>query len=396
MKFASALIALFLLGTATACEHGKAKSPAQEVKPKADAERGPYELTREQADDIADKLANLDEFPLKLSTLESKLGLDLDKHFTAESKSRGFEHDGRGPTGPNVGGKPLSHSDEALPLVLELRSQYYVRYDKERRFDNVPPKVEDNPVIDRIVISDSYTRGAPPKMPADARLLSDEQYPDSGEEHLTARVGHGFLTLKRRTKDKRAETERWQLILSMDRGSFFEDAEVKAAEAVLIELFKAVDKGENLPAFFTDFEKRKPNGMVTAAGMPFSSHNPRYFNASISEGDLAGEFLKKEGRSEYFSNETYIQGEVKVAMPAFINALGIPRATLAAAMVPSVHQPEPDGSLIYYDAVRLEKGYWKIRLTGFYPSSGGTAPADLDLAKFRFGSVHMTWAKPAK
>lgn len=80
------------------------------------------------------------------------------------------------------------------PLLVELRSQHYARYDTERKLDQRPPFAADDPMIDLITISDRYANGAPPPAPSDCANGGKEVVNAAAEGKRAALAIHADLT----------------------------------------------------------------------------------------------------------------------------------------------------------------------------------------------------------
>lgn len=344
-------------------------------------------MDRTEADALMAALARLPKFPLRLSELEAHVGRSLRRHFNPESFDPTFVHD-RGGEGVNIGGTPVFHPgvDPKTPLLVELRSQYYPRYDAERRFDRRPPFAKDDPIIDHITISDSYLHGVPP--PAPGTAVFEGEYAHVGERWSIAPLQGGFCSLLTHDRGVNPDAKRWVYEITTDRGRYSAAAEVEQVESTLIGFLDAVREGKDLPAMLEGFKREHPSDTgITVLGL--ASYNVRFFDSALAEGPHAGAFLKREGLAKALYLDVYLLGEAKVPLPRFFAALGFKSVTLDAAAVGEVPPGLVGGGLLYYGDVSVERDGWSVRATGFYPVEHGTAATTLDLSRFRVASLTM-------
>jgi hypothetical protein len=360
---------------------------------------------------LAAQFAALDAFPIRLSALEKIVGRPLGGHFTSESKSAGFEHDGRGPIGPNVGGMPIDHGAKDAPMLLELRSQYYPRYDDDRRFRDRPPRASDDPLIDRIELSDRYTSGPPPQLDGLSRF-DNLVYVDIGEFWLAKpvpmgplREHQGFLVIAEREAKLRSADERWRFKVSVERGPYYNQAEVQLGLAPLLEIIKAANSSSTSKTAFAEFFdgwKSKHAAQADLGSYRFGlvSHNPRYFSVAFAEGPYKGDFLQKEGRSASLYVDTYVNtdaaSDARVPVPALFAALGMKRATVTEDVPTPATFHKGDSAIVYYNRVVVTQGKWRVSMSGFYALQNGKVTTDIDLARFMPRSISITWHEGAQ
>lgn len=342
-------------------------------------------MDRAEADALMASLARLPKFPLRLSELEAHVGHSLKRHFNPESFDPTFVHD-RGGQGVNIGGTPIFHPgvDPQTPLLVELRSQYYPRYDDERKFDRRPPFAKDDPIIDHITISDAYVHGAPP--PAPGTAVFEGEYAHVAERWSIAPLHDGFRSLLTHDRRVNPEAKRWVFEITTDRGRYFTPAEAQQVESTLIGFLDAVRDGKDLPTVISSFEREHPSD----TGIPqvgVASYNVRFFDTLVAEGPHAGDFLRQEGLARALYLDVSLLGEAKVPLPRFFAALGFESVTLDPAQVREVPPGLVDGGLLYYDEVSVERDGWSVRAVGFYPVENGTAAQTLDLSRFRVTSL---------
>lgn len=386
-----------------------AAAPPKETK--VSGTYGTYAIDRAEGLRMAAQFAALDTFPIRLSALEKIVGRPLGGHFTSESKSAGFEHDGRGPIGPNVGGMPIDHGAKDAPMLLELRSQYYPRYDDDRRFRERPPRASDDPLIDRIELSDRYSSGPPPQIDGVERF-DNLLYVDSGEFWLAKpvpvgplRKHQGFLVITERDATLRSPDERWRFKVSVERGPYYNQAEVQLGLAPLLELIKAVNSSSKSKTAFAEFFdgwKSKYAAQAELGSYHFGlvSHNPRYFSVAFTDGPYKGDFLRQERRSASLYIDTYVNtdaaSEARVPVPALFAALGMQRAKVTEDVPTRAAFHKGDNAIVYYNRVVVEAGKWRVSMSGFYALQNGKVATDIDLATFLPRSINVTWHEPAR
>lgn len=361
-----------------------AEDPAARTVPSLDD----LHMDRAQADALMLALARLPKFPLRLSELEAHLGRPLRRHFNPESLDPTFVHD-RGGQGVNVGGTPVFHpsGEPGTPLLVELRSQHYARYDHERRFDQRPPFAADDPVVDLITISDRYAHGEPP--PAPSATVFEGNYAYIAEQWSIAPLHEGYLS--RLTHDRRInpQADRWVFQLTTDRGYFHSPAQIDQVETMLLGFVETVRGGKDVPAMIATLEREHADDYdMGILELGLGSYNVRFFDVALTDGPHAGEFLRQEGLTRALYIDSYILGEARVPLPRFFRALGFEEATVDPSQVPQVAPGHEDGGFLYYNDVTLERGDWYVRATGFYPvAKGGKAAATLDLSRFLVRSL---------
>lgn len=395
-RWRDAARALVLVASAmgsTACGHGATADRSKPLGTHALVEdpgrRTPsvrdLRIDRAEADALMTALARLPKFPLRLSELEAHVGHSLRRHFNPESYDPTFVHD-RGGTGANIGGTPLFHPglDTETPLLLELRSQYYARYDTEGKFRRRPPFAKDDPIIDRITISDAYVHGPTPANPGKAAF--EGHYAHVAERWSIAPLHDGFRSLL--THDRRVNpgAERWVYEVTTDRGLYHDAAEVEQTESTLVGFVEAVRDGRDLPTMIADLQRQHPSDTgIVEFGL--ASYNVRFFDTLVVEGPHEGSFLRDEGLARALYLDVHVEGEASVPLPRFFGALGFDRVTLAVPPVAELPAGLRDGGLLYYDDVTVERDGWSVRATGFYPVEDGRAALDLDLSRFRVSSL---------
>ncbi len=343
------------------------------------------QMDRAEADALIDALARLPKFPLRLSELEAHVGHSLKRHFNPESFDPTFVHD-RGGEGVNIGGTPIFHPglDASTPLLVELRSQYYARYDDEGKFRRRPPFAKDDPIIDHITISDAYTHGDPPAAPGPSVFEGD--YAHVAERWSIAPLHGGFRSLMTHDRRKNPEAERWVYELTTDRGRFTSPAEIEQTESTLLGFLAAFRDGRDMPAMIASFEREHPSdtGIVE---LGLASYNVRFFDVMLAEGPHAGDFLRQQGLSKALYIDVNLLGDAKVPLPRFFAALGVTSVTLDPAAVGEVPPGLKDGGMLYYDDVTVEADGWSVRATGFYPVEHGKAARTLELSRFGVRSL---------
>jgi hypothetical protein len=343
-------------------------------------------MDRAEADALRDDLARLPKFPLRLSELEAHLGRPVRRHFNPESFDPTFVHD-RGGKGVNIGGTPVHHPGAApgTPLLLELRSQHYARYDKERKFDRRPPFAADDPIIDLIAISDAYAHGEPPPAPSTTKFEGDYAY--IGEQWSIAPLHDGFVSLLTHDRKINPGAERWVFEISTDRGYFHSPAEIEQTEGMLLGFVEAIGRDADIPAMLADLEREHGNEHgILALGL--ASYNVRFFDADLVEGPHAGEFLRQEGKTRVLYIDVHIQGDARVPLPRFFGALGGQTVTIDPSALMPVAAGYREGGLHFYDNVTIERDGWYAQATGFYPIEAGKAAATtLDLSRFLVRSL---------
>jgi hypothetical protein len=361
-----------------------AEDPASNTVPTL----GDLRMERAEADALMVELGRLPKFPLRLSELEAHLGRPVRRHFNPESLDPTFVHD-RGGQGVNVGGTPVFHpsGEPNTPLLVELRSQYYARYDTERKFDQRPPFAADDPVIDLITISARYAKEPPP--PAPSTSVFEGNYAYIAEQWSIAPLHDGYLSLLTHDRSINPQADRWVFQLTTDRGHFQSSAQVDQVETMLLGFVETIRDGKDMPTMLATLEREHAAHYdmgILALGL--GSYNIRYFDVDLPEGPHAGEFLRKEGLSRALYIDFYIQGEARVPLPRFFRALGFEKATVDPSQVPEVAPGHQDGGFLYYNDVTLEGGGWYVRATGFYPvAKGGKAASTVDLSRFLVRSL---------
>lgn len=391
---AATIVAWLACAVATsACANAPDAQPSLRTGKPALAERpgrrtpsvGDLRIDRAQADALIAALARLPKFPLRLSELEAHVGHSLRRHFNPESYDPTFVHD-RGGTGANIGGTPLFHPslDPAIPLVLELRSQHYARYDDEGKFRRRPPFAKDDPVIDCITLSDAYIHGTPPAAPSKAVFEGD--YAHEAEQWSIAPLHGGFRSLMTHDRRVNPAARRWVFTLSTDRGRYYSAAEVEQTESTLIGFLEAVRDGKDMPTTIASFEREHPSDAgIVEQGL--ASYNVRFFDVLAAERPHAGEFLRAEGLTQALYIDVHFAGEARVPLPRFFAALGFHSVTLGAGPVDELPPGLRDGGMLYYDDVTVIRDGWTVRATGFYPVEAGKAALTLDLSRFRVSSL---------
>lgn len=370
-------------------------APAQVLLPLADdpaARTAPsladLHMDRAQADALLVGLAGLPKFPLRLSELEAHLGRPLRRHFNPEPLDPTFVHD-KGGQGVNIGGTPVFHPsvDPGTPLLVELRSQHYARYDAERRFDQRPPFAADDPVIDLVTISDRYANGEPPPAPSATAFAGNYAY--IAEQWSIAPLHDGYRSRLTHDRSINPLAERWVFQLTTDRGYFHSPAQVEEVETMLLGLVETIGGGKDVPAMLAALEREHADHYDTGIlELGLASYNVRFFDVSLTEGPHAGEFLRKEGLARALYIDAHIQGEARVPLPRFFRALGFEQAKVDPSQVPQVAPGHEDGGLLYYNDVTLERGGWYVRATGFYPvEPGGKAAVTVDLSRLLVRSL---------
>ncbi len=361
-----------------------AEDPAAATVPSLDDLR----MDRAQADALMVGLARLPKFPIELSELEAHLGRSVRRHFNPESHDPTFVHD-KGGQGVNVGGTPVFHpsGEPGTPLLVELRSQYYARYDTERKFDDRPPFAADDPVIDLITISDRYANGAPP--PAPSATVFEGNYAYIAEQWSIAPLHDGFLSLLTHDRTINPQADRWVLQLTTDRGYFQSPTQIDQVEKTLIGFVETIRGGKDVPEMIATFEREhaddSDDGIVE---LGIGSYNIRFFDVDLTGGPYAGEFLRQEGLARALYIDFYIQGEARVPLPRFFGELGFEKAAVDPSQVPEVAPGHADGGLLYYHDVTLERDGWYVRATGFYPvEKGKKAASTVDLSRFLVRSL---------
>jgi hypothetical protein len=360
-----------------------AEDPAAGTVPSLDDLR----MDRAQADALMAGLARLPKFPIQLSELEAHLGRPVRRHFNPESHDPTFVHD-QGGQGVNVGGTPVFHpsGEPETPLLVELRSQYYARYDVERKFDDRPPFAADDPVIDLITISDRYANGAPP--PAPSATVYEGNYAYIAEQWSIEPLRDGYLSLLTHDRSINPQADRWVFQLTTDRGYFQSPAEIDQIETMLIGFVETIRGGKDVPAMLATLEREHADDYdMGILELGIASYNVRFFDVDLGEGPHAGEFLRQEGLARALYIDFYIQGEARVPLPRFFGELGFKKATVEPSQVPQVAAGHQDGGFLYYNDVTVERGGWYVRATGFYPVEGGKAASTVDLSRFLVRSL---------
>lgn len=344
-------------------------------------------MDRAEADALREKLARLPKFPLRLSELEAHVGRRLRRHYNPESNDPTFVHD-RGGTGANNGGNPVFHPsvEPGTPLLFELRSKYYARYDTARKFDRRPPFAIDDPIIDLITISDDYAHGPAPKDPSKTVFEGDYAY--IGERWSIAPLHDGFISLLRHDRKVNPDAQRWVWEITSDRGYYHSPAEIEQTERALNGFIEAIASGVDMPTMIAAFEREHADadddGIVQ---LGLASYNIRFFDVAVLEGDHAGAFLRDEGKTSVLYIDFYIRGEARVPLPRFFGALGSQSVTLDPASIAEVPRGLRDGGLQFYDNVEVQKDGWYAKATGFYPIENGKAASTLDLSRFLVRSL---------
>jgi hypothetical protein len=361
-----------------------AEDPAANTVPSLDDLR----MGRAEADALMVGLARLPKFPIQLSELEAHLGRSMRRHFNPESHDPTFVHD-KGGQGVNVGGTPVFHpsGEPGTPLLVELRSQYYARYDSERRFDDRPPFAADDPVIDLITISDRYANGAPP--PAPSATVFAGNYAYIAEQWSIEPLHEGFLSLLTHDRSINPQADRWVLQLTTDRGYFQSPAQIDQVETMLIGFVETIRGGKDVPTMLASLEREHADDYdMGILELGIASYNIRFFDVDLPGGPHAGEFLRQEGLARALYIDFYIQGEARAPLPRFFRELGFKQATVEPSQVPEVAPGHQDGGFLYYNDVTLERGGWYVRATGFYPvEKGGKAASTVDLSRFLVRSL---------
>lgn len=386
-RTASLLLLFASLAAAPSCGHGPKPIAGPDGRSKEARKLQHLGMDRAEADALIEKLARLPKFPLRLSELEAHVGRPLRRHFTAESHDPTFVHD-RGGTGANNGGDPVFHPsvDRGTPLLVELRSKYYARYDTERKFDRKPPFAADDPIIDLITISDEYAHGPPPKGPGTSVFPGNYDY--IGERWSIAPLRDGFISLLSHDRKVNPDAQRWIWELTTDRGYFSSPAEIAQTEATLASFIDAIASGAEMPTMIASFERehadQNDDGIVR---LGLASYNVRFFDVALFEGPHAGQFLREEGKSRVLYIDFYIDGDARVPLPKFFAALGATSATVDPASLAEVAPGLRDGGLLFYDNVTVEKDGWYAKATGFYRTEKGVAASTLDLSRFLVESL---------
>jgi hypothetical protein len=340
-------------------------------------------MDRAEADALREQLARLPKFPLRLSELEAHVGRKLRRHYNPESFDPTFVHD-RGGTGANNGGNPVFHPSvhPGTPLLVELRSKYYARYDTARKFDRKPPFAADDPIIDLITISDEYAHGPAPKDPSTSVFEGDYAY--LGERWSIAPLRGGFISLFSHDREVNPEAQRWVWELTTDRGYYYSTAEIAETERILKRFIDAIASGTDMATMLAGLEREHAEHYDTGIlQLALASYNIRFFDAATSEGA----FLREEGLSKVLYIDFYIHGEARVALPGFFAALGATSVTLDPASIAEVARGLRAGGLQFYDNVEVEKDGWYAKATGFYPIADGKAASTLDLSRFLVRSL---------
>jgi hypothetical protein len=340
-------------------------------------------MDRAEADALRERLATLPKFPLRLSELEAHVGRKLRRHYNAEQHDPTFVHD-RGGTGANNGGNPVFHPgvDPGTPLLVELRSKYYARYDTAHEFDRRPPFPADDPIIDLITISDDYAHGPPPNNPSASVFEGDYVY--IGERWSITPLHDGFISLLSHDRKVNPGAERWIWELTTDRGYYNSPAEVEQTERMLARFIDAIAGGVDMATMLADLEREHADHYETGIlRLGLGSYNIRYFDVATSEGA----FLREEGLSKALYIDFHVEGDARVPLPRFFAALGAKSVTLDPAALSELPAGLRQGGLLYYDEVTVEKDGWYAKATGFYPVENGKAAATLDLSRFLVGSL---------
>jgi len=360
-----------------------AEDPAARTVPSVDDLR----MARAEADALMVGLARLPKFPIKLSELEAHLGRPLRRHFNPESHDPTFVHD-QGGQGVNVGGTPVFHpsGEPDTPLLVELRSQYYARYDSERKFDDRPPFAADDPIIDLIAISDRYANGAPP--PAPSAKVFEGNYAYIAEQWSIEPLHEGFVSLLTHDRKINPQADRWVFQVTTDRGYFQDPKQIDQIETMLIGFVETIRDGKDMPAMLAALERdHAADYDMGILELGLASYNIRYFGVDLT-GPYAGEFLRQEGLARALYIDFYIQGEARVPLPRFFGALGFKKAKVDPSQVPEIAPGHQDGGFLYYNDVTVERDGWYVRATGFYPvEKGGKAASTVDLSRFLVRSL---------
>ncbi|HWB79208.1 MAG TPA: hypothetical protein VG755_29810 [Nannocystaceae bacterium] len=382
-RVASLLLLFASLAAAPACAHDQKPIAGPDGRSKEARKLQHLHMSRAEADALIEKLARLPKFPLRLSELEAHVGRKLRRHYTAEQNDPTFVHD-RGGTGANNGGNPVFHPsvDPGTPLLVELRSKYYARYDTERKFDRKPPFPSDDPIIDLITISDEYAHGSPPKDPGTSVFPGEYDY--IGERWSIAPLRDGFISLLSHDREVNPGAQRWIWELTSDRGYYSSPAEIAQTEAMLARFIDAIGSGVDMATMLAELEREHAADYDTGIlQLGLASYNIRYFDVATSEGA----FLREEGKKSVLYIDFYIQGDARVPLPKFFAALGATSATVDPASISEIAAGLRDGGLLYYDNVTVEKDGWYAKATGFYRTEKGVAASTLDLSRFLVESL---------
>jgi hypothetical protein len=374
------LVLVLLSGCSQSSDRKPIAGPDERMKPRL---LHNLSMDRAEADALRERLARLPKFPLRLSELEAHVGQRLRRHYNAESFDPTFVHD-RGGTGANNGGNPVFHEgvDPGTPLLVELRSKYYPRYDTERKFDRRPPFPADDPIIDLITISDDYAHGPAPKDPSTSVFEGDYAY--IGERWSITPLHDGFISLLSHDRKVNPGAQRWVWELTSDRGYYNSPAEIDQTERALNGFIEAIGSGVDMTTMIAGFEREHADadddGIVQ---LGLATYNIRFFDVATSEGA----FLREQGLSKVLYIDFYIQGEARVPLPRFFGALGSKSVTIDPAAIAEVPRGLREGGLLYYDSVTVERGGWYAKATGFYPVENGKAASTVDLSRFLVRSL---------
>lgn len=397
------LVALLSSATLGCSGHAKPRDPKSPLAPGAPGEPlvplaedpaantaprlADLRMARAEADALIAALGTLPKFPLRLSELEAHVGRPLRRHFNPEPYDPTFVHD-RGGQGVNIGGTPVYHGSgkPRTPLLVELRSQYYARYDTERRFDQRPPFAADDPIVDLVSISDRYAHGAPP--PAPSKTVFEGNYAYVAEQWSIAPLHDGYLSLLSHDRTINPDADRWVFQLTTDRGFFHSPAEVDQVETMLLGFVETIRDGKDVPAMLAALERdHAADYDMGTLELGLASYNARFFDVAIPDGPHAGDFLRQEGLSQALYLDVSILGEARAPLPRFFAALGYHDVQLEPSTLPEVAPGHQDGGYLYYGDVSLVRDGWTVVVTGFYPVERGKAAATLDLSRFLVHSL---------
>lgn len=359
--------------------------------------RGDLQIERAEADALMARLEALPKFPLALSELEAHLGRPVRRHFNPESHDPTFVHD-KGGTGINIGGTAIHHpsGDEDTPLLFELRSKYYARYDDARKFRDRPPFAADDPVIDLISFSDRYANGDAPPLPAGS-LPFEGNYTYTAEQWHIKPLHDGFVSLYRHDRARNPRADRWVHQITSERGLYHTPAEVEQVETMLLDIVEVIRTGKDMPEHLAALERTYADGYdLGILTLGLGSYNIRFFDADLTEGDRAGGFLRDEGKTRALYINAYIEGEAKVALPNFFGAFGFKEYTVEPSKVPGIAPGNREGGLLYYGSIILEKKGWRIRAVGFYPVKDGKAQTVITLPEFLVTELSISHTVPLR
>lgn len=367
------------------------EDPAARTTPSRDDMR----MDRAEAEALMAELKKLPKFPLPLSELEAALGRPMRRYFNPESHDPTFVHD-QGGTGANNGGTPLFHfgQDPDMPLLFELRSKYYARYDDERRFRDRPPFAADDPMIDLISISDRYANSEPPLPPS--KDVFQGNYAYIAEQWSVAPLHDGFVSLLTYDRTINQRDERWVFQLTVDRGFYNDPAQVDQVETMLLGFLATIRDGKDVPQMLANLEREHASNYdLGILRLGLGSYNVRFFDVDLTEGPHAGEFLRKEGRARALYIDAYIEGDARVPLPRFFEALGFESVAVDPSDIENPGPGHDDGGFIYYNDFKLSRDGWHVRGSGFYPiEAGGKPPTTVDLSRFLVRSLTIRHEVP--